>query len=89
MVRWPTPGPYRRHVRSAQPHAGSLECQTSGNAADPQQLRVGMRVQAGGAPAALSWTSALIAADLPATGANHVSLFAEHDVAVTLEPPPL
>jgi large repetitive protein len=66
----------------------AFNAQTSGNAADPQQLRLGIRLEAGGAAAALSWTSALIAADLPATGANHVSLFAEHDVAVTLQPPP-
>jgi large repetitive protein len=60
--------------------------QTSGNAADPQLLRLGIQAKAGVAPVALTWTSTLLAADLPASGANHVSLFAEHDAALTLQP---
>jgi hypothetical protein len=60
--------------------------QASGNAGDPQLLRVGLQAKLGAAPVALTWTSALFGADLPASGANHVTLFAEHDAAVTLEP---
>lgn len=61
--------------------------QGSGNAADPQQLRVGLRAQAATASVTVAWTSVLFAADLLASGANHMTLFAEHDAAVTMTPP--
>jgi Family of unknown function (DUF6603) len=83
--------PWSVPLASAGPLSLALvawNAQTSGNAADPQQLRIGIRASAGTAAASASWTSALIAADLPAAGANHVTLFAEHDAAVTLQPPP-
>ena len=60
--------------------------QISGNAADPQLLRLGIQAKAGAAPVALTWTSTLLGADLPTSGANHVTLFAEHDAALTLQP---
>jgi hypothetical protein len=65
------------------------DAQTSGNAADPQRLPLGIRAEAGAAPATLTGTSALLAADLPANEANHITLFAEHDAAVMLLPPPV
>jgi hypothetical protein len=83
--------PWSVPLASAGPMSLSLvawNAQTSGNAADPQLLRLGIGAQTGKAPAAVSWTSVLIAADLPATGANRVRLFAEHDAVLTLQPPP-
>ena len=82
--------PWTVSLASSGPLSLSLaawNAQTSGDAADPQLLRLGIRAQAGAAPAVLTWTSALFAADLPSTGANHVTLFAEHDAVVALTPP--
>ncbi len=82
--------PWLVPIAGAGPWTLSLaawNAQTSGNAADPQRLRIGIRAQAGSATAQLSWTSTLLAVDMPATGANQVSLFAEHEAVVTLQPP--
>ena len=84
--------PWLVPIAGAGPWTLSLaawNAQTSGNAADPQRLRIGIRAQAGSATAQLSWTSTLLAVDMPATGANQVSLFAEHEAVVTLQPAPI
>ncbi len=84
-----TADPWAVPLASAGPLSLSVVAwngQGSGNAADPQLLRLGLQAKLGAAPVALTWTSSLFAADLLASGANHVTLFAEHDAAVTLEP---
>lgn len=57
--------------------------QSPGNAADPQELRIGLRVGVSAAPITVSCTSVLFAADMPASGSSRVSVFAEHDTAVS------
>jgi hypothetical protein len=62
--------------------------QTSGAAADPQQLRMGIRVSAGRTPASLQWISELLAFDLPASGSGQVTIFAGQHAALVLSPIP-
>ena len=82
--------PWSVPVASAGPMSVALtawNAQTSGNPADPQQLRIGLGAQAVTPTAQASWASALIGADLPASGANHVTLFAEHLATVDVAAP--
>jgi hypothetical protein len=60
--------------------------QTSGNAADPQLLRVGMRVQVAAPPVSGWWTSELVAVDLPAQGAASVRVLSGHSASIEIVP---
>jgi hypothetical protein len=60
--------------------------QTSGNPADPQLLRVGIRLQVTAGPANGWWLSELVAVDLPQAAAASVRLLSGHHASVTLQP---
>ena len=81
--------PWQAPLASAGPLSVQLaawNAQTSGNPADPQQLRIGIRLQIAASAAAGWWLSELIAIDLPASAAASVRLLAGHHAAVTLTP---
>jgi large repetitive protein len=64
--------------------------QTSGNAADPQLLRIGVRAfvsdPASDPSSSAWWMSELLAVDMPASGANTITLLGAHHAALTFVP---
>ena len=62
--------------------------QTSGNAADVQQLRLGLVANATVAPVTASWSTVLFAFDLPQTGAPTASLLGGQQASVSIAPLP-
>ena len=62
--------------------------QTSHNAADPQQLRLGLRASAVSAPWNFTWLCELLAFDLPASGDTRVALLGGQHIAFSLAPVP-
>ena len=60
--------------------------QTSGNASDPQQLRIALQLAAASASAQATWTTELLSADLPATGTNDARLLGGHHATVSITP---
>ncbi|UWZ84403.1 DUF6603 domain-containing protein [Occallatibacter riparius] len=62
--------------------------QTSGNAADPQKLRLGLRASFSQAPFEIYWLSELLAFDLPQSGAGAVSLMAGQHAHIGIQPIP-
>lgn len=62
--------------------------QTPGAAADPQQLRLGLRASASSAPMEFSWLAELLAFDLPATGEGSVGLMAGQHASLLVQPAP-
>ncbi|WP_217591181.1 DUF6603 domain-containing protein [Burkholderia sp. GbtcB21] len=60
--------------------------QTSGNPADVQRLRVGLRVAADAAPLSFSWQSEMLAFDLPATGAGHLAFIGAQALRLAVTP---
>ncbi|HEY4940109.1 MAG TPA: DUF6603 domain-containing protein [Rhizomicrobium sp.] len=60
--------------------------QTSGNAADPQLLRIGVRALASDPSTSAWWTTELLAVDMPASGANTIALLGAHHAALTFVP---
>ena len=62
--------------------------QQSGNAADPQQLRLGLRASATSSPLAFSWSTELLAFDLPASGEASVRLLAGQHARFVIQPFP-
>ncbi|HEX4286987.1 MAG TPA: DUF6603 domain-containing protein, partial [Terracidiphilus sp.] len=62
--------------------------QTSGNATDPQQLRIGLRAAAATAPWNLTWLCELVGFDLPQSGNAQVALLGGQHVAFSLAPIP-
>lgn len=64
--------------------------QTSGNPADPQKLRVGLRAAVTSDPIEFEWLAELLAFDLPATGSGSVSLMAgQHAIFSATPLPPI
>ena len=63
--------------------------QTSGVATDTQKLRLGLSAQATSGPSTATWTSVLLSADLPASGANSLAMFAQHQLDVSTTPAPV
>ncbi len=86
--------PWRVPLAAAADNAIALEliawnAQTSGNANDPQQLRIGLRALAERMPASLQWVSELLGFDLPANGtAGNVTFFAGQHIYLMLSPIP-
>lgn len=85
--------PWVSTILASSPWALQLvawNAQTSGNAADPQQLRIGLRasVAASGSSGSISgwWISEVLAFDMPDSGANSVAMLGAHHAAVTLVP---
>lgn len=75
------------------PPVGAMElalaawnAQTSGNAGDPQQLRLGLRLGATSEAVAFGWLAEVLAFDLPAAGSGHVAIVGAQHLAVTVEP---
>ena len=62
--------------------------QTSGHAADLQQLRIGLRLSIARAPWSTWWLAEILAFDLPATGAGTVALMAGQHAEFLLQPIP-
>jgi hypothetical protein len=62
--------------------------QESGNAADPQQLRIGLRASAVSTPWRFSWLAEVLAFDLPQSGSGGVSLMAGQHASFVLDPVP-
>src|SRR6185436_19517243 len=60
--------------------------QTSGNAADDQQLRLGLRLVAASSPFTFSWLAELLAFDLPQAGSGRVALVGAQHAAVRVAP---
>jgi len=60
--------------------------QTSGNAADDQQLRLGLRLVAASSPFTFSWLAELLAIDLPQAGSGRVALVGAQHAAVRVAP---
>ena len=83
--------PWRLPIASSGPVEVDLaawNAQTSGNAADPQRLRIGLRAAAAVAPWQSTWTAELLAFDLPASGTGTVSLLAGQHARFALQPVP-
>lgn len=62
--------------------------QPGGAAADPQQLRMGIRATAARNPGSIQWISELLAFDLPKTGSGTVTFFAGQHAIFTVAPIP-
>jgi hypothetical protein len=62
--------------------------QTSGNAADVQQLRLGLMASVSVAPVTATWNTVLFAFDLPQTGTPSASLLGSQQAAITISPLP-
>jgi hypothetical protein len=62
--------------------------QTSHNAADTQQLRLGLRASAASAPWSFQWLCELLAFDLPQSGDGRVALMAGQHASLLLQPVP-
>jgi hypothetical protein len=62
--------------------------QTSGIAADPQMLRVGVRASASRGPMGFWWLAEILAFDLPASGGGDVRLMAGQHASFLLQPVP-
>ena len=60
--------------------------QTSGNAVDPQQLRLGLRVLAAKSPVTFSFSSELLAFDLPQGAAGTSSLMGGQHALLSIQP---
>ena len=71
-----------------QVELAAWNAQTSGNAADPQKLRIGLRLSATSTPAEFFWLAELLAFDLPASGAGSISLMAAQHAAFLVQPGP-
>lgn len=71
-----------------QVELAAWNAQTFGNPADPQKLRIGLRLSAASAPAEFSWLAELFAWDLPSKGAGSISLMAAQHAAFRVEPGP-
>ncbi len=83
--------PWHVQITSAGPVAIELaawNAQTSGSAADPQQLRVGLRAEITSAPIQFEWLAELLAFDLPASGAGEVALIAGQHAILSATPLP-
>lgn len=63
--------------------------QTSGNAADVQQLRFGLMAQLNVAPVTASWKTELFALDLPQTGNPGASVLGAQHLTVNIAPLPV
>jgi len=62
--------------------------QQSGKAADPQQLRLGLRLSIDNAPWSVSWLAELLAFDLPANGSGNIALLGAQHAQLSLAPIP-
>jgi large repetitive protein len=83
--------PWRILIGSAgtpQVELTAWNAQTSGNAADPQKLRIGLRLSATSAPAEFYWLAELLTFDLPASGSGAISLMAAQHAAFLVQPGP-
>lgn len=82
--------PWTIPLASSGPIVASLAAwngQTSGNAADPQQLRIALRAGISSSEITLAWSSVLLGADLAVSGPNHTTMFAEHHLSANFIPP--
>jgi hypothetical protein len=83
--------PWRVPLAPAGPitlELAAWNAQTSGNAADPQKLRLGLRLSAESGPWRTWWLAEILAFDLPAAGSGQVAMMAGQHAAFTLEPVP-
>jgi large repetitive protein len=62
--------------------------QTGGNAADPQQLRMALQVEANIAPLSVTWTAELLAVDLPQNAEGSIHLLAGQHASLSVNPLP-
>ena len=60
--------------------------QNSGNATDPQLLRLCLQLAANGTGSQVTWTTELLSADLPASGSNQVRLLGGHHAIAAITP---
>ena len=60
--------------------------QVSGNPADDQKLRVGLRLAATAAPVDFTWLAELLAFDLPATGAGRLAFVGAQSMRLAIAP---
>ncbi len=82
--------PWRFTLQSdvAKIELAAWNAQQSGNAADPQQLRLGLRFSIEDAPWNVSWVAELLAFDLPASGSGNIALLAAQHAELVLQPIP-
>lgn len=83
--------PWRVPLAPAGPLSLELaawNAQTSDDNADPQKLRLGLRLSAESGPWRTSWLAEILAFDLPATGPGQVAMMAGQHAAFTLQPVP-
>jgi hypothetical protein len=83
--------PWTVHLASSGAVTLSLaawNAQTSGNAADVQQLRLGLMAQVNVAPVTATWSTTLFAFDLPQTGAPSASLLGGQQASLNISPLP-
>ncbi len=81
--------PWLAPLASAGPltiNLAAWNAQTSGVAADPQQLRLGLRAVASSAPITFSITSELLACDLPLNASGTATLLAAQHARLLIEP---
>jgi hypothetical protein len=81
--------PWRVALGPAAPitlELAAWNAQTSGIAADPQKLRLGLRASAARAPVSFSWLAELLAFDLPQAAAGAVNLICGQHALLLVEP---
>jgi hypothetical protein len=66
----------------------AFNAQTSGNLADPQKLRLGLRASAASSPLQFSWLAELLAFDLPQSGDGSAALMAGQHATFVVQPGP-
>jgi hypothetical protein len=66
----------------------AFNAQTSGNSADPQKLRLGVRASAASFPIRFSWIAELLAFDLPQSGDGATALMAGQHATFVVQPGP-
>lgn len=71
---------------SLQLHLAAWNAQTSGNPADDQRLRIGLRLAADAAPLGFSLQSEVLAFDLPASGAGHLAFVGAQALRLAVTP---
>ena len=84
-----TASPWVANIATTGPLSVGLaawNAQTSGNASDPQLLRLAIQLSANAASAQASWTTEIFSADLPASGPNQVRLLGGHHGSASITP---
>ena len=83
------PGESRSNPNSIAVELAAWNAQQSINTADPQQLRIGVRLSIANDPWNFSWLAELLAFDLPASGSASIALLGAQHARLQLAPIPM